>query len=70
MFEIIMLLAFLYAATCQFFPERSNGGQSTTLHGKLAQEKRKSTSRRERINKESKRPVKSESRSNNYAQAA
>lgn len=70
MFEIIMLLAFLYAATCQFLPGRSEGGQSTTLQGKPAPEKRISTTRRKKISKESKQQVKSASRNHNYAQAA
>jgi hypothetical protein len=70
MFEIIMLLAFLYAATCQFLPERSDSGQTTALHGKPAQEKRISTSHRKKNNKEPKQQVKSASRNHNYAQAA
>ena len=41
MFEIIMLFAFLYAATCQLFPERSATKESRrSKEGLLSSEKR------------------------------
>jgi hypothetical protein len=66
MFEIIMLFAFLYAATCQLFPERA---VTTRLPSK-----RKSRPGKKRNNSMApsmpRKPAKAKSRSHHYAHAA
>jgi len=72
MFEIIMLFAFLYAATCQLLPER-------TVTTRPPQSKKDQTGKREKsathfpINKDQatrRIPPKIKSRSHSYADAA
>lgn len=72
MFEITMLFAFLYAASCQLFPKRAaeaslpsrKKGQTTDASERIeCQPKRGSC-------KKLKNPLKTKSRSHNYAYAA
>ena len=64
MFEIIMLFAFLYAATCQFLPERPETTR-TPLHKNSRPHKE-----RGRMLRMDQTPAKVKSRSHSYAHAA
>jgi hypothetical protein len=66
MFEIIMLFAFLYAATCQLFPERP---AATSLPSKKRSQpgKKKSNSVSPSLPR---KPAKAKGRSHHYAHAA
>ncbi len=66
MFEVIMLFAFLYAATCQLFPERP-----TRTRAPINKKSLQSSKRRVLLHKSAQqRSVKTKSRSHSYAHAA
>ena len=68
MFEVIMLFAFLYAATCQFLPKRP-ATTRTPLHKNSRPHKERGRMLRMSAQKDQ-TPVKVKSRSHNYAHAA
>jgi hypothetical protein len=66
MFEIIMLFAFLYAATCQLFPERSAKARAPINKKSLPNRKKRILMHRST----KQHSVKTKSRSHSYAHAA
>jgi hypothetical protein len=72
MFEIIMLFAFLYAATCQMFPERPAPKRSPLSNKSLSSKKENGSLRKptQKHRAAQKLSVKSKSRNHNYAHAA
>jgi len=72
MFEIIMLFAFLYAATCQLLPEKTVTTGAPLPKKSRPDRKEPSSSRPlvQRHQSKRKSPAKEKSRSHSYAHAA
>ena len=72
MFEIIMLFAFLYAATCQLFPEEQAPTSSSSNKNCRPGKAKKSSLQRlpQKRRGAQKKPVKVKCRNHNYAHAA
>jgi hypothetical protein len=69
MFEIIMLFAFLYVATCQLFPKRPATSRSF-LNRKTHLDKKKTSLSHLSSKKRPKPSAKTRSRNHSYARAA
>ena len=72
MFEVIMLFAFLYAATCQLFPEEPSATKSPSKKRYKSRESKNDIFRLSSKNHRAtqKKSSKTKSRSHSYADAA